>query len=533
MIWSLHREPFQKLIRSRPPPALKDSIDDMLVTEEDKIAALAALKETEVFECLTPRQLRVLVSAMQPIQLSKDECVVKQGEDIVEFFLIVSGELSCRVVQNGADSKEVLRLRPGQHFGERALIGSQGKKVAAKSSIVVASEHSRLLKISSKAFTSALGATMGDLSISFEFWMGLMEAMAIAVTTRNARMTKLFDSGIPFSSLSTKGLLLSLDCSALMFMESPPCQAGVNDGPKEVVVAARLTSVMDATAMGKQAQVLRARAITRSLEPGPFIPSPIKTYKDETVLAEILSSPLPLCTLESILSPLAPLDEESAAFLAASIAIGLEQLHRSGVLYRGLSLDTVAVTEGGLAQLLDFRYARQDDGRAFTLCGSHPEFLAPEIILGRSPAESSDPTKSETGQSEAADAWAFGVVVSSMLNGGQTPFSSPGDDELRAYRKIVCLPPNLPSHISAPARDLLVALLQKEPSKRLGRALGLIEALMAHPWFSGIDWVALAEQRLPTPPGLKERLDAFEGVETAEFVPSPCPLPQAAWINEF
>lgn len=40
------------------------------------------------------------------------------------------------------------------------------------------------------------------------------------------------------------------------------------------------------------------------------------------------------------------------------------------VLCRGVSVHSIIVTEGGQVQLVDFRFARKDDGRAYTLCGN-------------------------------------------------------------------------------------------------------------------------------------------------------------------
>ncbi|EFJ39029.1 hypothetical protein VOLCADRAFT_71990, partial [Volvox carteri f. nagariensis] len=77
-----------------------------------------------------------------------------------------------------------------------------------------------------------------------------------------------------------------------------------------------------------------------------------------------------------------PFDEASAMYIAASVVLGLEHLHWSGVIYRGLSVHSVVVTEGGQVQLVDFRFARRNEGRAFTLCGN-PEYLAPEVVEGR------------------------------------------------------------------------------------------------------------------------------------------------------
>lgn len=53
-----------------------------------------------------------------------------------------------------------------------------------------------------------------------------------------------------------------------------------------------------------------------------------------------------LCTLDMLLTP-GPFDELSAVFVAASIVCGLEHLHWSHVIYRGLSVHSVVVTEGG------------------------------------------------------------------------------------------------------------------------------------------------------------------------------------------
>lgn len=53
-----------------------------------------------------------------------------------------------------------------------------------------------------------------------------------------------------------------------------------------------------------------------------------------------------LCTLDCLMQPL-PFDESSAMFVAASVVLGLEHLHWSGVLYRGLSVQSIIITEGG------------------------------------------------------------------------------------------------------------------------------------------------------------------------------------------
>lgn len=48
-----------------------------------------------------------------------------------------------------------------------------------------------------------------------------------------------------------------------------------------------MTSVADVAAMGKQALVMRAREITRSLEPSFFVPGVLQSFKDSRVMAEV------------------------------------------------------------------------------------------------------------------------------------------------------------------------------------------------------------------------------------------------------
>jgi hypothetical protein len=218
----------------------------------------------------------------------------------------------------------------------------------------------------------------------------------------------------------------------------------------------------------------RQRAITRTLPPCLFVPHTIKPWRsrDGALAGEVLAT-VGVCTLDALLlaggggcgdaassaasSPPAPvLDEVSAAYVTASAALALEHLHFLGVVYRGLCTSSVLVTEAGLLQLADFRFAKVLQGRAFTMCGV-PEYLAPEEVQG-------------TGHTDAVDWWSLGVLLYHLLT-GSTPFASPGDDELRIYRRIVKgAPANhaWPDSLSAHAADLIGKLLQTDPAQRLG-----------------------------------------------------------------
>lgn len=52
-----------------------------------------------------------------------------------------------------------------------------------------------------------------------------------------------------------------------------------------------------------------------------------------------------------------PLDDYSASYAAACALLGLQHLHFLGLVFRGLSAQTMLVTETGVMQLVDFRCA--------------------------------------------------------------------------------------------------------------------------------------------------------------------------------
>jgi hypothetical protein len=67
----------------------------------------------------------------------------------------------------------------------------------------------------------------------------------------------------------------------------------------------------------------------------------------------------------------------------------------------------------------------------------------------------------------------------------------------------------MPAYVSAPAKDIIVKLLNRNPQKRLGTANGA-EEIKAHPFFKGIDWrkVINREYKMPEP-YLKKRFENF------------------------
>lgn len=102
---------------------------------------------------------------------------------------------------------------------------------------------------------------------------------------------------------------------------------------------------------------------------------------------------------------------------------------------------------------------------------------------------------------------------------GHPPFM--GSTELEVYTRVTKLDYSAPGALSGLAELLTASLLEPKPHLRLGSLRNGAADVMAHPWFSGLDWVDLqAGAVLPpyTPPA--PRAPSAEGAG-ANGLPSP------------
>ena len=195
--------------------------------------------------------------------------------------------------------------------------------------------------------------------------------------------------------------------------------------------------------------------------------------------------------------------ESTARFYAAEIVLVLEFLHEiEGIAYRDLKPENILLDAEGHLKLVDFGFAKKLGKReTYTLCGT-PEYLAPEVIRN-------------TGHGTAVDWWAFGILLYEFLL-GQPPFLDA--NPLKIYHKIVEGNIAFPDPIteqpqpgdttqeprkilvpSQPARDLILAVCDVTPSKRLGNIAGGAKLVKEHEFFRGIDWDALYWKRVKGP----------------------------------
>jgi serine/threonine protein kinase len=68
----------------------------------------------------------------------------------------------------------------------------------------------------------------------------------------------------------------------------------------------------------------------------------------------------------------------------------------------------------------------------------------------------------------------------------------------------------LPNFLSEEARSLLIALMNRNPLKRLGAGPAGAAAIKAHPFFKDLDWVAAENRQLPVPLPIVKKISEQE-----------------------
>ncbi|WP_369252292.1 protein kinase [Streptomyces sp. R41] len=160
-------------------------------------------------------------------------------------------------------------------------------------------------------------------------------------------------------------------------------------------------------------------------------------------------------SLEQIVVEDGPLGAPEAARIGLELVSALRQVHAGGVLHRDIKPGNVLVERRGHRVVLtDFGIAALQDAEALTMVGmlvGSPDYMAPERISGRP-------------QGPPSDVWSLGATLCAAL-GGRSPFSR--STTLATLHAVLYEEPELPAS-AGDLRDILAALLEKEPSTRPG-----------------------------------------------------------------
>ena len=199
--------------------------------------------------------------------------------------------------------------------------------------------------------------------------------------------------------------------------------------------------------------------------------------------------------------------DASAKFYGAGVILALAHLHQKDIAYRDMKPENCLVDSQGYPKLVDFGFAKViKNSKSYTLCGT-PEYLAPEIVLGR-------------GHDKGVDYWAFGILLYEM-EAGYSPFSdAQGMDQVVICRNIVNGKLLFPRNFNSDCKDLVKKLLMRDPVTRLGNLRGGVEEIKQHKWFKTFDFDKMLSRAMTAPwvPKIKGKMDTsnFDPMEEAE-----------------
>jgi len=108
-----------------------------------------------------------------------------------------------------------------------------------------------------------------------------------------------------------------------------------------------------------------------------------------------------------------------------------------------------------------------------------------------------------SGHGKSVDWYLLGVLLYEMLV-GIPPYYSNSKEQL--YQNIQSGPLQLPKFLSEDARALLIALLNRNPYKRLGSGKEDAKQIKEHPFFKKINWDDAINMKLPVPPPYMKKI---------------------------
>lgn len=206
----------------------------------------------------------------------------------------------------------------------------------------------------------------------------------------------------------------------------------------------------------------------------PFLVSAHFTFQTETKVFIVLDY-VPGGELLQRLKEEGLFSEKRTQLYAAEILLGIEHLHKHGIIYRDLKPENILVDEEGHLKITDFGFAKnifESEGQTTgTFCGTI-EYLAPEVLRQKP-------------YTKSVDWWAFGIIVYEMLC-GTSPFK--GENQQKIMESILFDEIEYPSFLNSTEIDLIHGLLERNSSKRLGSGNSDSEEIKAHPFFNSINF---------------------------------------------
>lgn len=526
------------------------------------------LKKVDVLKTLTKTQLERLANNLTEVVYHDGDYIINQGDVGDTFYVIQEGAVICTIWEDDPaagpgkkrTSREVLRLKKNQYFGERALLND-----APRAANVISVGRTKLLQVGRREFEEVLGSLQDMIEAdrqqrearhSFET---AVKNLIYSPNAMGSRRNSMAMGPLRPQDMRFRYVLQPTDFGFLAVYQ------GVSDTKRFFTVNVFSLQQVAADRRGDEAARYVTTHKTIRLDT-PLVPEMVTSWRDDRAL--YLSFDTVMVTDLGAMLADEPhgrfANEQTARGFAAQALLMLEYIHQAGYAYRNLSSENVMVDTHGYLQLHDFRHMKRlpDETRTYTICGT-PEYMAPEMVSAR-------------GHTSSADIWSLGILIYEMLC-GRTPFalsqtseeskedasdtasrvsSADGTSRLTNEKDVtMAVYSKISRHnkgaltftrddLSPEAMDLVQQLLDPFPDDRLG-GQGIVDivkggsVIRAHPWFEGVDWIVLASKTVDREHSaalsklLDEQLAASAGAEMPALELMPRGSADLEWLENF
>jgi len=357
---------------------------------------LRILRSVPILSKLNEAELQAVANLMTETTFSAGEKIITQGEDGKSFYIIQQGECTAQ-----AGEKVLRKLKDGDIFGEMALLNDEPRVCD-----VIAKGDVKVYQLDKTAFNRILGP--------------LKEIMKRTVSKR----TKQNKDSAKVSASSLRDINKK-DLKEVAFLGTGTFGRVtlVQDKKNGEVMALKAMSKAQIVAHRQQENVMNEKDIMVMCN-SPFILKLFSTYKDSQKLYLLLE----YCNGGELFTVLHTADrdgvpERQAQFYSVCVLAGLQHMASKDIAYRDLKPENALIDKDGYCKIIDMGFAKIVANKTFTLCGT-PEYLAPEIVLGR-------------GHNKGVDHWAFGILCYEMI-AGYSPFADMENaDQVKICQNIV------------------------------------------------------------------------------------------------
>ncbi|MEV4580482.1 serine/threonine-protein kinase, partial [Nonomuraea jabiensis] len=207
---------------------------------------------------------------------------------------------------------------------------------------------------------------------------------------------------------------------------------------------ARARLAKEAAAARRVASFCTAKVIdAQTAEPAPYI------------VSEFVPGP----NLRQVVTESGPYEGDRLHRLAVGVATALMAIHQVGIVHRDLKPDNIILGPDG-PRVIDFGVAREAGPTTSGAVIGTPGYMSPEVLAGR-------------GATEAADLWAWGMVVLFAATGKD---AIEADDPMSVVTRVLDFRPDT-GGLPGPLDRLVAAALDRDPGKRPAAGTVLLRLL--------------------------------------------------------